>query len=378
MPELTPTGPRPEKISSFEQQFANRKQYEVFGGVIEASFISPEKPKTDVPVVLAPGWGETLDVFKRSAAVLAEAGRPVIVLDHPRRASALKKADLEKAGEERDLPVDELRKAVTILTILDEQNIEQADIITHSEGSINGTLAAFLAPEKIRDMVFMNPAGLIGKDTVPRLLGRFARKNWQNIVLAVKDKTARGPVVQGQKAGGKYFIDNPHRAYKEIRAISRSEIEEMIKEVHDSGIGTAVIAGVDDPGFPMQRMQQVVKSDAQPDGFVDGFISVRGGHDEAHIYADRYMGAAEKLLTALNEKSKTRRETVTDAQTKGIWEILRTKRSKKAITPLDRKHLNATRDTDGKFPAPSWGIEIERDAHPKKTARKLDPPSWGW
>jgi hypothetical protein len=52
----------------------------------------------------------------------------------------------------------------------------------------------------------------------------------------------------------------------------------------------------------MERMQKVVKSNKQPDGFVDGFLSVQGGHDELYIHPEKYTGAAEKMLTAMEQK----------------------------------------------------------------------------
>jgi pimeloyl-ACP methyl ester carboxylesterase len=279
----------------FEAKFQQGiRRYESLGGVIEAVVVKPNNPKTDVPVVLAPGWSENRKVLKDCAAELYAAGRPVIALDHPRRGGTVEPREA--------YPIDELRKALTIQEIIKQEDMAKVDIVAHSEGAINGAIAASLEPEKVRNLVLVNPAGLIGKDTLPRLVGRFAMKNVQNFVNNIADADARRAVMTGQTEGAKYIAQNPLRAYQEVRAISQSEIDEMLQGLHGKGLGILVIHGVDDPGFPMERMQKVVKSDKQPDGFVDGFLSVQGGHDELYIHPEKYTGAAEKMLTAMEQK----------------------------------------------------------------------------
>lgn len=281
--------------ASFEEKFQQGiRQYESLGGIIDAVMVTPDNPKTDVPVVLAPGWSENIKVLKACVEQLHDAGRPVIALDHPRRGGTVK--------TQADYPIDELRKALTIREIIKQEGIPQIDIVAHSEGAINGAIAASLEPKSVRHMVLVNPAGLTGKDTIPKLVGRFAKKNWQNFVWNMTDKDARRTVVRGQTEGAKYIAQNPRRAYQEVRAISQSEIQGMLHDLHDEGIGIAVIHGVDDAGFPMDRMQKVVKSEARSDGFVDGFLSVKGGHDDLYIHPNKYTGAAEKMLTALEKK----------------------------------------------------------------------------
>jgi pimeloyl-ACP methyl ester carboxylesterase len=123
--------------------------------------VTPDNPKTNVPVVLAPGWSENRKVLQACAAELYAAGRPVIALDHPRRGGTVEPKE--------EYPIDELRKALTIREIIKQEGIEKVDILAHSEGAINGAMAASLEPETVRNMVLVNPAGLIGKDTLPRL-----------------------------------------------------------------------------------------------------------------------------------------------------------------------------------------------------------------
>jgi hypothetical protein len=47
----------------------------------------------------------------------------------------------------------------------------------------------------------------------------------------------------------------------------------------------------------MDRMQENVKAD-----FIDGFLSVRGGHMQIQVHPELYMSAAEKMLEQPKEK----------------------------------------------------------------------------
>jgi pimeloyl-ACP methyl ester carboxylesterase len=283
-----------DRRSSFEQRFEQgRRRYESLGGAINAVVVRPDNPKTDVPVLLAPGWSEGASVLKDCVRQLYAAGRPVIALDHPRSGGIVD----SQGGH----PIDELRKALTIREVIQQENVPQVDILAHSEGAINGAIAASLGPESVRNMILVSPAGLIGKDTMPGLVGRFAKKGWQSFEN-ILDKDTHAAFIRGQIEGVKYVAQNPLRAYQEASAISHSEIDGLLYKLHSQGIGIVVIHGVDDLGFPMDRMQQVVKSVSQPDGFVDGFLSVKGGHEELYLRPEKYTRAAEKMLTALEQK----------------------------------------------------------------------------
>lgn len=158
-----------------------------------------------------------------------------------------------------------------------------ADVIAHSDGAVNTVIAATLYPQKFRNIVLFGPAGLMGQDTFIRLLKGFAQQ---------KEVTATA-----LKEAVKYFAKNPVRAITEGRDLANSQIHEMLYSLHDKGIGIVVISGVDDPAFPMERMQQIVKT-----GMLDGFLSVLGAHGEIGNHPKLYMGAAEEMLTKLEAK----------------------------------------------------------------------------
>jgi len=213
-------------------------------------------------------------------------------------------------------PTEVMRKALNILGVLDQKGIEKTDVIAHSEGAINTVIAATLHPEKFRNIVLFAPAGLIGEDKFIRLLQGFAGQAKRAETLSEKPLAqVEGqagytywpeiPVTEIEKQVAskaareavKYLVKNPIRGVNEARGIAKIQIHDMLRYLHGKGIGIVVMSGVDDPVFPMNNMQQIAKID-----MLNGFVSLRGGHGEIGNHPERYMAAAEEMLTALEKR----------------------------------------------------------------------------
>lgn len=272
-----PEEERPEQPVGWE---AAGQMRELAKGEVD---ITPENLKSEVPVLLVPGWGENSTVFEDSIEELSGSGRRVMTFSHPRRVEhGDYTAATELMGEE--YPQQGLDRALNILEHLAKSGVGKVDVVAHSQGGIDIAIAASIEPDRFRNVVFVDPGGMIGEDTFPKLMGRFSRKVIHDSWLQIKE-------------GHKYVAKNPWRAAREAVAISRSEINDMLKDLHDQGTGIVVIHGVDDPVFPMDRVQEMTKAEQ-----LDGFLSVKGGHDELHRDPARYTRAAEEMLTALERK----------------------------------------------------------------------------
>ena len=102
-----------------------------------------------------------------------------------------------------------------------------------------------------------------------------------------------------------YLIKNPVRAAKEAKNISESQIHGMLELLREKGIDIVVMSGVDDPVFPMGKLQATIK-DGVASGKLDGFLSLRGGHGEIGNLPEHFMVLAEKMLTACEKKRKVK------------------------------------------------------------------------
>jgi pimeloyl-ACP methyl ester carboxylesterase len=302
-----------ESENSFEKQFAKREEIKVAGGTAEVVDVKPETLSDEVPVFLAPAWGCTIDIYKNAIEKLAEQNREVISLNHPRFGG-----DMSDAPEEmlEKYPYEEVRKALNIIGVLDGKNIVQTDAIAHSEGAVNLAIAAALYPEKFRSMVLYNPAGLIGEDTFTRLLQGFSKQDANKLDLdtlpvpegisgeeADKYKKSRKEAqrkIENFNSEFLGYLKNPVRSFNEAKDTAKSQIHELLRYLHEEkGIKIAVMSGTEDPVFPVEKMQEITKTD-----MLDGFLSVRGGHGEIGDNPELYMTAAADLLVKLKAKSE--------------------------------------------------------------------------
>lgn len=306
---------------SIEEQAKRRETVEILGGPVEVIDVLPEEPTSEVPTVLAPAWGVRPRVYQYNIEGLAKDGRRVISVDSPHG------VEVEKA---EDFPTIELRKMTAIMQALDEKGIEQADVVAHSEGGLYMTIAATLHPGRIRNMVLVDPAGIIGKDNVFDLGKRFG----EDAALETerrKTKTERD--LSDPKDFQKTLLSSPWKALQEVLAISNADIRGMLRELKARGVGISIIHSVEDKGFPMERVQ-VEKLPGENDkefkarvekirigdekavsemkgnidtSMVDGFYSVKGTHNEFIQRPDRYTKLAAHALDAMEKKQKKQR-----------------------------------------------------------------------
>ncbi|MCC7004613.1 alpha/beta fold hydrolase [Candidatus Nomurabacteria bacterium] len=217
------------KNKGFEEQFRNIEQFDVAGGKAEVVDIKlADEPKTDVPLFLAPAWACTVETYKPVLETLAETDRRVLGINHPRFGG-----DMSTAPEEavNNYSFEELRKALNIIDVIKQKDIEKVDVITHSEGAINTAIAAMLHPEKFRNIVFYAPAGLIGEDTFTRLLKGFSQQSKPAESLAdikIDDETTNAAW-----EALKYLAKNPVRGIKETIDVSNSQIHDVIRYLHE-------------------------------------------------------------------------------------------------------------------------------------------------
>lgn len=275
---------------SQSEKVTRRKKYDIESSVGKFSVneVVPAQLKSNTPVIIAPGWGESINVYELTQKVIGNKGRRSLSFDTPRLGGEVK--------SNPDYPTPELRKAQALLDLIDKSDSDNVDIIAHSEGAIYSVIAASLHPEKFRNIVIVAPAGMIGEDTLASLLGRFSKKIARNLVQGATDPKTTGKVLNAQTEGLKYFAKNPVRATQEVLAISKSNIAQLLPQLRSEGIGIVIIHHADDEVIPPNRIQEVIKTN-----MIDGILTVTGLHDDIHI-KEKYASAAEEMLCTLEKK----------------------------------------------------------------------------
>lgn len=331
-------GLRESGRSTFNKQFSHRDNIEVYGGSAETVDITPDRKTDKPPVLVAPAWSCSIDVYKGALNTLAKEGRRALSLNHPRGAG--NPQSLERRGADVSAyPQAEVLKALNILDFLDAKGLDQIDVVAHSEAGIHVAIAAMIDPKKFRNIVFFAPAGLIGEDTPARLAKGFAGQQIKEVsffppkikfqgrpeslaAIPVSQEARDAALAEGRiipdyaeipktpeeehaaQAAGKglmgYVREHPIRSIQEGLAMAHTRIEDLLQTLHDKGIGIVIMSGVDDPVFQTEKMTKMVNSQ-----MIDGFLSIRGGHGEIGGHP-RFMTAAEQMLSALEAKKKNR------------------------------------------------------------------------
>lgn len=264
--------------------------------------IIPEKEKYPIPVLVAPGWSITSKDFENFLKLLSEKGRRVLSFSHSREnivrgpLSLLQsKKEVTEAGKEYSF--EEIQKAFSLLEVLENKNINKADVIAYSEAGINVSIAASEFPEKFRNIVYINPAGMIGKDKFPKLLGRFSAESIKSVFNSFLKPKTHEPVKTQWEESLNYIIKNIPLSLKEVIAISKSDIKEMLKSLKEKGIGISIVHGEGDKVFPIGKMKEEVGPLV-----VDKFFQYKGGHFDIILEPEEVTDLIDNALVSFEEK----------------------------------------------------------------------------
>lgn len=277
-------------------QIQNLKIAESLGGQVNYFHSRPEVIREgSLPVLIAGGWSEGTESLADTAQEVLKNGREVLTLNHNR-------SDTD-AGSTYEGHPETMNRAETLISILDDAQLDRVDVIAHSEGALDIELAARLHPELFRNIILVAPAGMIGKDSLPRLLGRFSRKVARGYFVDMREikKRDKQSAKRFAKSDPEYFKANPRKGLREIGAIAASQIDQDLVSLRANGIKIGLLQSHSDRGFPDKLIGEHVILD-ETVGNVDAYASVaskRAGHDDLIIHPERSTRAALDMLTNL-------------------------------------------------------------------------------
>lgn len=302
---ISSDGAKNSESSRYEAQFSNPETIELANGEsFDVVDIKPEAEKTETPTLWLPGWGATPEVHKENILHLAEAGRRTLAINAPHGIESTHLGNL--SAEEQKIHDIELKKVAALLKVMDEKGIQQADIVGHSEGAIYGVSAALMQPERFRNIVLVDPAGMMGKDRTSRLLLgsaldaylQTARMNSKKLSAQEAEK-AKSQTKTANRVSREVFASKPLQTMKSIGVITSTQIHEALTALRNQGVGIAIVHAVDDKLFPMERIQKQTKKE-----MVSGFYSVQGTHNELYLHPEKYTALVDSALDALERLQK--------------------------------------------------------------------------
>lgn len=290
--------PSPEELGlkSLEEQFEKKEKLIINDQEVKVRDIIPKNLEDETPVFIGTGWAEPPEAYKENILTMAECGRRTLAIE---ASSTHGVKDKEIEENNPDLPKAELRKIAALIKTLEEKQIDKIDAVSHSEAGLYTVLAAFLYPEKFRNIILVDSAGIIGKDSFMGLAKRFSADLLNEAKRGKEDPQLRGTIMKKTIEGAKSIAANPKRSLEEVFAIAKTQISDLLQELREKGIGVGIIHAVDDKAFPMERVQETIKKD-----MVDGFYSVRGTHNEVMLKPEEYTKLAANALTDIENKKQ--------------------------------------------------------------------------
>lgn len=297
-----------ENTARFEEQWAGSPRVKIENDSLIVYDISPDHEKTPVPTLVIPGWNLRPETWKENIRGLVASGRRTLSVDSAHG------VDVKDDETDTEVPDSERRKIAAFMGAIDAQGVKKVDAIAHSEGCIDVLYAAARSPERFRNIVLVNPGGMIGEDSSLNLALRFTH----DALLTTADVIKRGRLSEQTRLTNavlKNAATAPIHSFKEMQSIAAADIADLLRVLKEKGIGIVIIHGASDAVFPMERMTQTLhseKADPTEDitSILDGFYSVAGGHTEFVTNPEPYTRLAEGALTALEEKAR-KREAVT-------------------------------------------------------------------
>ncbi|HLB60624.1 MAG: hypothetical protein A3B10_02420 [Candidatus Doudnabacteria bacterium RIFCSPLOWO2_01_FULL_44_21] len=285
------TGSNEKTPRTLEEQYNNPDIIGDDKNKVEIIDLIPPQLKSDVPIILVPGWSATAHVLKENVLTLARLGRRVIVASAPHGV---------ETNPQEIYPDAEMRKTEALMQALDYKGIKQADAICHSEASLFMTMGAMIHRDRFRNLVLVSPTGLIGPDTFPRLATDFSKDiAGQTLKALFNDHSRIAKMWKAYTEFGKSIVAGPILTIQEMNAIVTFRIEEILRELKSRGHGISIIHTAHDKAFPMDRMQKIVDKT-----MVDGFVSVGGSHNELYLKPQAMSRWIDHLLDAMGNKSR--------------------------------------------------------------------------
>ena len=271
----------------FNDCFFDRKYIHAKEGIIEYINIFPTQlsfAEEQLPVLVACGWGESLESIKETLYELHKEGNRVI---------ALNPAHIDHIhGVQSIFPADAYVKAIAYLEILKELSIKKVNIVAHSEGAINAMITATLKPNTFHKLILVAPAGMIENDDFVRLTTRFVRnfihitKNgfWSN---ATHKSLERAYV----KSVFWYFLMNPLQSLREALMLPQFDLEVLIERIDSSDLNIYLLLENKDEVFPIQQLKKPTEHVS-----IKKIEVLEGEHTTIHTEPQKIVPLISKIL----------------------------------------------------------------------------------
>jgi len=162
------------------------------------------------------------------------------------------------------------RKVAEVRRYVEENQIEKVDFVGHSLGAVVATTLAAETPVMVREVVLVNPVGVIGNDSYWRLVRRSLRSFASDLRRAV----AIGEVKQFLRAvmaSAVTILRNPILTLIREPALTAStDITSVLRGLKRMGVKVCLLKSASDWTFPNKRVEETLS--AAPFDLLDRWV----------------------------------------------------------------------------------------------------------
>ena len=250
------------KDIQFNEKWKNpQKIMTQLGETITLYDLKPEHEKTPVPVMLWGGFSGVADHAKKNLREFYALDRRSMTVeeshgvDYDRRSMPLDKRALDS----------EYRKVTANIAALDSAGVEKTDAIAHSKGCIEVLLAATAHPERFRNIILIEPAGMNLHESLVDIIVRNQLGDLPSLKRELEAIERSEPGYQWDihpddsdiddiTLSGREITRHPIRSLKEIYSMAKIRVVDLLRGLKEKGIGIAIVQGVDDEMFRSEEM----------------------------------------------------------------------------------------------------------------------------
>jgi pimeloyl-ACP methyl ester carboxylesterase len=227
-------------------------------GVVQTVDLSAVHHTENVPVILVPGWGNShLEQYGKVLFSLAEKRR-TIGFSSPHGIGIEHAENCFSDSDIKSFSSVYLRKTAAFFEAVRFHNLSKIDAVGYSEGALIIAIAATLRPQMFRNVIFVNPAGTLGKTHPVLFLARYLLEVVNGSLCSLKSGSFFKKV--SHIAGGhmQRIFSEPKRAKEDLYAAARANLFSEIHIPLRAGVKFAAVIAKDDMLFPPCRFRESV------------------------------------------------------------------------------------------------------------------------
>lgn len=277
-----------EWLFSPEAQFKQHKRIAIPGGIVKFREVRPDWERTS-PVVLAPGWGTVPETYQEFVLDLAREGWRSLVFESFQGTGAGKRKENALEAEHR--------KAAALVELLEHENITSAHGVGHSAGNLKLLMAAN-GSDRFRDVVLMNPAGMLKKESARRIIESYTRESFKQAVRSLHDPVLRKEILRTFPMGKRKVVREARRSTQEVQAMAAVNLRGMVSEFREHGGKVALLVSSGDLIFPPEKILEGLNADEFFDA-ASSFKKKDAGHGAPVLDAPLFAKAVSQQLEQL-------------------------------------------------------------------------------